>query len=162
MPSAFGTKTTQSGSQSGTQTSNLDPMQSKLNKNLFQQILAQIQQGPQVNQGDRNAARGQVNQIYGQNQNAIEGNLAARGFSGGKLGEGIASNELQRAGALSSTESSLRDQAMNRFQQMIQNAFQFDQPRSFSSSSTYSGTGTQQPGLGSLFGDIAGLGLAFA
>ncbi len=149
-------------SQSGTQDANLDKNQKKVNKALFAKILEAIQMGPNVSQSDRNTMRGQMNDTYDATNTNIAANMAARGFSGGKVGGAFRSNALDRAKGFQTGEATLRDQASNRFQQMIQNAFAFLTPRSFSSTSqgTSSGTNTMpgtpwQSSVGSGLGDLS-------
>ncbi len=156
---------TQETKQSGRQDALLDPKQKKVNKNLFQQILAALKLGPQVSQSDRNTARGQINDTYDATGQNLQANMAARGFGGsGKEGAMMRSTAIDRAKGFQGAEATLRDQAQNRFQQMIQNAFQFNQPRSFTNEGTSTTTGTQtQPGqspwssIGSGIGDLSSM-----
>jgi hypothetical protein len=137
---------------------NLNPKQQKVNKALFAKILEAIQLGPQVSQSDRNTARGQINDTYDATSTNLAANMAARGLSGGKVGGAMRSNAINRANAFQSTEANLRDQAQNKFMQMIQAAFQFNTPRSTTttSSGTQSGTNTQP---GTPWQSYAGAGL---
>lgn len=149
--------------QSGTQEAVLGGKQQKVNKALFQKILEAIQQGPTVSQADRNTMRNQVNQGYNSANTNLEANLAGRGFANsGKYGAGVRLNSLEKAKTTQAGEATLTDQAQNRFMQMIQAAFQFDQPRVFNSSSqgtqTSTGSGTPwQTSLGGGLGDISSL-----
>lgn len=158
-------KTTQESKGTSTQEGTLDKKQQKVNKALFDQILAAITQGPEVSQSDRNLARGQINDSYDATGKNLESTLAARGFSGptGKIGQGYGNLAIARNKAFASTESDLRSQAMQRFQQMIGNAFAFDQPRSYTTTSSGTNVNTQ-PGP-SIFDRIlsyAGQGLGGA
>ncbi len=136
-----GSKSTSEYNQSGEQMANLDPKQRKMMKAIFGSLLPIIQGGPQVSQAERNTARAGINQGYDQAGNAIEANLAARGFSGGKLGSGIRSTEIDRQKTQQGAEAGLQQNAWQRFMSALGAAFQFNQPRDFTSTS--SGTSTQ-------------------
>jgi hypothetical protein len=156
---------TQTTNQSGRQDALLDPKQKKINKNLFQQILAALKLGPQVSQSDRNTARGQINDTYDATGQNLQANMAARGMGGGGTeGRAMRSTAIDRAKGFQGAEATLRDQAQNRFQQMISNAFQFNQPRSFTNEGTSTTTGSQtMPGqspwssIGQGVGDLSSL-----
>lgn len=143
------------------QSANLTGKQRRLDKNLFQQILEQLKLGPQVSQSDRNTARTQINNTYDASLDNIDANLASRGYSGGgKTGAATRDLAIERAKGFQSSEATLRDQALQRFQQMIQNAFQYNTPRSFTNSSTGTQTGTQpgtpwQSSVGGGIGDLS-------
>lgn len=160
---AKGQTSSSSSESTGTQEANLSGKQRKVNKALFQQILEALKMGPQVSQADRNVARGQINDTYNGATTNLESNLAARGFGeSGKFGAGLRDMSIARAKAFQNTEATLRDQAQNRFMQMLQAGFQFDQPRSFTSSSSGTQTGTQggtpwQSSLGGGLGDLSSL-----
>jgi hypothetical protein len=147
----------------GEQTANLDPRQNKVNKSLFHQILAALNMGPTVSQSDRNVARGQINDTYNGATTNMEANLAARGYGeSGKVGKGFRDLSVERGNAFQGAEATLRDQSQNRFQQTIQNALAFMTPRSFSSNSSGSSTGTMSgvspfSTIGSSFGDLSSL-----
>lgn len=149
-------KTKQESKGSSTQKGVLDKNQEALNQSLFDKIIEAIGRGPEVSQSDRNVARGQINDTYDATGKQLESNLAARGFStpGGKLGKSYGDLAIARNKAFASTESDLKSQAMQRFQQMISNAFQFDQPRQYDTNTTGSQVNTQ-PGP-SIFDRILG------
>lgn len=161
---AFGAskpKTSTSTTESrGTQTAELDPKQRKVNKALFRQILDAIRQGPTVSQSDRNTARGQINDSYDAGAERLTSNLAARGFgNSGKMGAGFRDMEIDRQNAFQTTEAGLRGEAQNRFMQMLQAAFQFNSPRTFSqeSQSTTQGSMSGTPFMSSLGGGLSDL-----
>ena len=144
-----------------TSTQNLDPKQTKLNKALFQQLIQLIRQGPNVSQADKDTTYGAINQNFDAAGKNLEATLAARGFgNSGKLGQGYRSLDIDRAKARQSGLATLQDQAVNRFQQWIQDAFQFDVPRSTTSSGTSTTTGSGVPwqsSVGAGLGDAASL-----
>lgn len=149
---------TSSFNQSGTQTADLDPKQQRMNKQLFKQLIDLVRGGPTVSQSDRNAARGQINDTYNAQNDALETALAARGMgTSGTLGKGFRSNAMQKANAFQGAEATLRDQAWNRWWNTVQSAFQFNQPRSFSSTSSGTSSNTQ-PGANPLSMGGAALG----
>jgi hypothetical protein len=164
-------KSTTESKGTSTQEANLTGKQSKMNKELFAQIMDALSMGPQVSQSDRNVARGQINDTYDATGKSLESTLASRGFSGptGKVGKGYGDLSIARNKAFSTTEASLRSEAMQRFQQMIANAFQFNTPRSYTTTSSGTQVGTQ-PGpspfdrvlgyAGQGLGAAAGLGWA--
>lgn len=149
--------------QMSTNTAELDPKQTRMNRQLFNQIIEALKMGPQLSESDRNVARKQTNDSFDAANANLESNLAARGYGeSGKMGTGFRNNSIARANSFQTTEAVLRDQAQSRWQQIIQNAFRFTMPRS--STSTGSGTSTQtQPGtpwqesLGGGFSDLASL-----
>lgn len=155
-------KTSTSTSEStSTQDANLSSKQKKVNKALFQQIIEAIKQGPNVSQSDRNTARGQINDTYNAGDDATVNSLVARGYGdSGKVGASLKSNEMQRNNAFQGAEATLRDQAWQKFMSMISAGFQFDQPRSFTSTSSGTQTGTQsgtpwQSSVGGGIGDLS-------
>lgn len=135
--------------------------QNRINTQLFHTIMDALQLGPQVSQSDRNMARANINTAYQGAQRNLDAALASRGFGqSGKVGAGVRDLNLGRMKEFQTTEGRLRDEAQQRFQQMIQNAFQFDIPRTTTSHTT----GTESvtvPGAspfsaaGSGFGDLA-------
>ncbi len=157
------TSTTES-SQSGTQDALLDKKQKKVNAAIFEKILAAIGLGPQVSQSDKNTTRGQINDTYDSAGDNLEATAAARGFgNSGVTNRGFRNLSVDRAKSLQSNDATLRDQAQNRFMQMLQAGFQFLTPRSFSSTSqgTSQSTGSMsgtpwQSSLGGGLGDLSG------
>lgn len=150
--------------QTQTQTQELDPKQRRMNKQVFKKLIDLIRQGPTVSQGDRDTARAQNNAAFNQAGQNLEATLAARGFgNSGKMGSGYRSLDIDRAKNQGSIEAQLRNEAMNRFQQWIQNAFQFNTPRSATttSSGTSSSVGPPQmnpfSGAGNALGDLSSL-----
>jgi hypothetical protein len=138
--------TTGTQNQSSTNTAELDPKQTRINRQLFNQIIAALKMGPTVSDSDRNVARKQTNDSYDAANANLQSNLASRGYGeSGKMGTGFRNNSIARANSFQTTEAVLRDQAQSRWQQMIQNAFPFNTPRT--TTSTGSGTSSQtQPG----------------
>ncbi len=153
-------QSTQDTKYSGTSssTANLDERQQAMNKQLYKKILHTLQLGPEVSEEDRNKRRGAINEQYDTTGKMLSSQLAGQGFNygGGKLGQGYGNLAIARNKAFGDVESDLSSEAVNRFQQMIQNAFQFNTPRS--QTSTQSGTqntvGTQ-PGP-SVFDKVLG------
>jgi hypothetical protein len=134
------TSTSQSTS---TQEAKLTGKQRKVNKSIFEQIIDVIRQGPTVSQSDRNTARSQINQNYDSANDNLEASLVARGYGdSGKVGQGFRDNSIQRNNAFQSAEAGLRNSAWDRFMQAVQAGFQFDQPRSFTNTSSGTQTGT--------------------
>lgn len=141
-----------------TTTQNLDPKQSKLNKALFQQLIQLIRQGPNVSQGDKDTLYSGINQNFDAAGKNLEATLAARGMgNSGKLGQGYRSLNIDRAKARQGGLANLQDQAVNRFQQWIQDAFQFNIPRSSTSSGTSTTTGSGMPWQSAVGGGLSDL-----
>lgn len=154
--------TTQSFNQSSTSTAQLDRKQRKVNKNLFRQILDALKLGPNVAQHERNLARGQINATSKAGQDALEANLTARGYGdSGKMAGAFRSNELERARNTQNAEAVLRQQATQRFWQgIVPAAFQFNTPRTTTTESSGTSTGSQsgvpwQSSVGGGLGDLA-------
>jgi hypothetical protein len=148
-----GSTSTTTGSQSGTQTANLDPLQSGVNQGLFQQILAALKLGPNVSQGQSDLTSQGINQTFNAAEKGTASNLAASGFgNSGKVPQNIESTGVARAQAQGQGAAQNQQNAQQNFMQMIQSALQFDLPRSFSSSGTSSGTSTP-----SLLSSITGI-----
>lgn len=151
---------TQKATQTSTGTSNqkavLTPDQEKINSTLFDQILSALQQGPVASQANISQGRSQINDTYDATAKNLESNLAARGFSGptGKLGQGYGQLAIARNKAIAASDAEQQNQALQRFQQMIQNAFAFNQPREYQTNTSSTGTSTQ-PGP-SIFDRILG------
>lgn len=145
-----GRTTTGTSSQQGTSTTtqNQDPMQQQVYAKLFKQLIAQLRQGPQVSEGDRNQARLGINQNYDAANQSVESNLASRGYGeSGKVGTAFRNNSLERANQFQTTENTLQNQSQNRFQQLLSSVFAFLQPRSSTTTGNSSGTQSQtQPG----------------
>lgn len=154
------TSTSTSESRS-TQEGVLDNKQSKVMKAMFQQILAALKLGPNVAQSDRNTARSQINQNFDTGAAGLEANLAARGMSGGgKTGTGLRDLGLDRLKAQQSSEAILRDQATQKFLQMLGIGQSFITPRTINttSSGTQTGTASGTPWQSSVGGGVSDLG----
>lgn len=159
MSSFFGaseTKTKQESKGTSTSTANLDKKQGKLNKALFDQIMAIVTGGPKASQANINQGRSAINDTYDATAKNLESNLAARGFGGpgGKLGQGYGDLAIARNKAIATSDATEQDRALENFQRFIQNAFQFNQPRSTTTTSSGTNVNTQ-PGP-SIFDRILG------
>lgn len=147
---------TQTSKQSGTSTQaqQLDPQQQKLTNLLFQQIKNALKLGPTVSQSDLDTDRARINQEYAGASSNLESNLTARGFgSSGLQGSGLEKLAIGKVGEEESSVAQRRREAQTNFQQMIQNAFGFNIPRSSTSTSTGTSKSQSDP---SIFSDILG------
>jgi hypothetical protein len=124
---------TSTGSTTGVQT----PSQQALSGNIFQQLMAQITQGPNVTAAQKNQVASQVNQNAAGAQAGINANAAATGFgSSGKVGQQDETLGVARTNAIQQGDQALQAQANNQFEQNLGLGESFIQP--FSSSTTSS------------------------
>ena len=134
---------TSTGAQSGTQTASLDPLQGNVNSALYNQILSAIKTGPNVTQGQSDLTSQGINSSFNAQESQAGSQLAASGFGkSGKVPQNIESTGVARAEAQGQGAATNQQNATQNFMQMLSQAFQFDVPRSFSSTGTTSGTQT--------------------
>src|SRR6185503_4229402 len=82
--------------------------QSKLFKEVLDQLFGFISGGPQVMQADRDAMRASVNKTFNSIAPRVEGMLTSRGFGdSGKLGNAFKGIDLARANQIQQGESAL-------------------------------------------------------
>jgi hypothetical protein len=142
---------TQTGTSNTTAT--YTPEQQAIMEHLRRILAHRLRKGPEVLQSDRNAGRTSINNTYNAVQPNVESQLTARGFGdSGKLGSAILGLNVQRANQFQGLESTLTDQAQNRYEQAIQDSLAFSRPTGSSTTSTQTLPG---PGLG---GTVAGIG----
>lgn len=150
---------TSEGSFERTETQGVDrsKRQSRLFKDTLDQLLSTISQGPQIMQGDKDAMRGTINKGYAAAQAQTEAGLTGRGFGeSGKLGNAFKNLDIARAEDFSRGELGLKDQAQQRYAQMIGLAIPYLTPDNWSTISSGTSRGTQtQPGP-SIFDRILG------
>lgn len=150
--------TSKTSSQS-TQSGVMDPQQTAIYGQLFNQIRQALKLGPSVRQSDRDTANAQINQQYGGAQQNAIANLTSMGFGdSGKVGSTIRSTDIARANAMQSSNATLQDQAYQRFADMMSRAQSFTTPRTFTSSGTSTSTGPSMSpfsAAGAGFGDLS-------
>jgi len=143
--------------------------QSNLFKEILDQLMASISQGPNVMESDRQKMRAQTNQTYNAIAPRLESQLTSRGFgNSGKLGAGFKGIDIARANEIQSGEATLRDQAMQRYLQELGIALPYTRPDTVTTTSSGTGTGSQTVPGPSIFdkllgyaGDAAGIAAAF-
>jgi hypothetical protein len=141
---------TSTGSTTGVQT----PSQQALSGNIFQQLMAQITQGPNVTAAQKNQVASQVNQNAAGAQAGINANAAATGFgSSGKVGQQDETLGVARTDAIQQGDQALQSQANQQFQQDLGLGENFIQPFSSSTSAT--------PSMLSAFSSLLGSGGLF-
>lgn len=164
MSGLFGSsKQTSTSDQSFNKTQEVSGERSKRQSGLFKEMLDQlmgtISQGPQIMRSDRDAMYGSINKAYNAAAGQVEGGLTGRGFGeSGKLGNALKNLDISRAGDFMTGEQGLQSQAQQRYAQMIGLAWPYLAPDLTTTTSSGTATGTQtQPGP-SVFDRLLGYG----
>src|ERR1044072_1201183 len=140
----------QTSTSTSTSTQTNDPIDGpkgrKLAKTASVSLIDMIR-NPQINNGLRLQNRGQINDVYNQQQNRLDSILAARGFgNSGKANLNTMQLEQGRAKAMGDLESNLYQDAVSRQMQALGLAQGFSRPVGFNSTTNTESSGTT-PGM---------------